>query len=187
MAQVRSQQWPTLCDTLNCRPPGSPVHGILQARILEWIAIPFSRKIHLCTLTQAHGDARPKRSWGWAGEGTREGSMSPQRVPLGIWTQAEVKAVHWVSRLIPLVSHGEESWENRTPGLRCQLHVGSKEVWGLPGGASGKELAFQCRRHKRHGFNPWVGKIPWRRAWQPNPVFLPGESHRQRSLAGDST
>ena len=33
-------------------------------------------------------------------------------------------------------------------------------------------------------FNPWVGKIPWRRAWQPKPVFLPGESHGQRSLAG---
>ena len=33
-------------------------------------------------------------------------------------------------------------------------------------------------------FDPWVGKIPWRRAWQPTPVFLPGESHRQRSLTG---
>ena len=34
--------------------------------------------------------------------------------------------------------------------------------------------------------DPWVGKIPWRRAWQPTPVFLPGESHGQRSLAGYS-
>ena len=33
-------------------------------------------------------------------------------------------------------------------------------------------------------FDPWVRKIPWRRAWQPTPVFLPGESHGQRSLAG---
>ena len=33
-------------------------------------------------------------------------------------------------------------------------------------------------------FDPWVGKIPWRRAWQPTPVFLPGESHGQRSLVG---
>ena len=52
--------------------------------------------------------------------------------------------------------------------------------------ASGKELACQYRRHKRHGFNPWVGKIPWRRAWQPTPVFLPGESHGQRNLVGYS-
>ena len=36
------------------------------------------------------------------------------------------------------------------------------------------------------GFDPWVGKIPWRRAWQPTSVFLPGESHGQRSLAGYS-
>ena len=33
------------------------------------------------------------------------------------------------------------------------------------GGASGKEPACQCRRHKAHGFNPWVEKVPWRRAW----------------------
>ena len=46
---------------------------------------------------------------------------------------------------------------------------------------AGKESACQCRRP---GFDPWVGKIPWRRKWQPTPVFLPGESHGQRSLAG---
>ena len=39
---------------------------------------------------------------------------------------------------------------------------------------------------RRPGFDPWVGKIPWRRAWQPTPVFLPGESHGPRSLAGYS-
>ena len=37
---------------------------------------------------------------------------------------------------------------------------------------------------RRPGFDPWVGKIPWRRKWQPSPVFLPGESHGQRSLVG---
>ena len=39
----------------------------------------------------------------------------------------------------------------------------------------------------RLGFDPWVGKIPWRRAWQPTPVFLPGESHGQRILVGYSS
>ena len=39
---------------------------------------------------------------------------------------------------------------------------------------------------KRHQFNPWVWKIPWRRAWQPTPVLLPGEPHRQRCLVGYS-
>ena len=56
----------------------------------------------------------------------------------------------------------------------------------LPGGASGNQSACECKRCRRHGFHPWVGKVPWRRAWQPTPVFLPGESHAQRSLVGYS-
>ena len=44
-------------------------------------------------------------------------------------------------------------------------------------------LSLQCRRPR---FNPWVRKIYWRRKWQPTPVFLPGESHGQRSLPGCS-
>ena len=38
-------------------------------------------------------------------------------------------------------------------------------------------------QHTRGGFHPWVWKIPWRRKWQPTPVFLPGESHGWRRLA----
>ena len=53
---------------------------------------------------------------------------------------------------------------------------------GFLGSASGKEPSCQCRRCKRCGFDPWVRKIPWRRKWQPAPVFLPGKSHGQRSL-----
>ena len=59
-------------------------------------------------------------------------------------------------------------------------------MMGFPGGTSGKESTCQCRRHKRRGFDPWVGKIPWRRARQPTPVFLPGQSHGYRSLEGYS-
>ena len=47
-------------------------------------------------------------------------------------------------------------------------------------------LRLQCRRHRRSGFDPWAGKIPWRRKWQPTPVFLPGTSHGQRGLEGYS-
>ena len=46
-------------------------------------------------------------------------------------------------------------------------------IWGFPSGTSGKEPTCQCRRHRRCKFNPWVGKIPWRRKWQHTPVFLP--------------
>ena len=48
--------------------------------------------------------------------------------------------------------------------------------------ALGKEFTYQCRRHKRCEFDPWVGKAPWSRKWRPTPVFLPGESHGERSL-----
>ena len=52
------------------------------------------------------------------------------------------------------------------------------------GGSVVKESTCQCRRH---GFDPWCRKIPWRRRWQPTSVLFPGKSHGQRSLAGFST
>jgi len=56
-------------------------------------------------------------------------------------------------------------------------------ISSIPRWVSGKECVCQCRRH---GFDPWVEKIPWRRKWQLTLVFLPGKSHGQRSLAGYS-
>ena len=53
----------------------------------------------------------------------------------------------------------------------------------IPRWLSGQIMCLQCRRH---GFNPWVRKIPWRSKWQSTPVFLPGESYGQRRLAGFS-
>ena len=52
--------------------------------------------------------------------------------------------------------------------------------------AQQQRICQQCRSRRRLEFHPWVGKIPWRRSWQPSPVFFPGESHEQRSLAGYS-
>ena len=52
----------------------------------------------------------------------------------------------------------------------------------FPDGVSGKESACQWSRHRRLGFNPWVGKIPWCGKWQPIPVFFPVEFHGQRGL-----
>ena len=60
-------------------------------------------------------------------------------------------------------------------------------VHGSLHGASGKEPTCQFRRHKRCKFHPWVRKIPWRRKWQPTPVFLPGKPHGQKRLVGYST
>ena len=50
-----------------------------------------------------------------------------------------------------------------------------------------EKRALPRRLSTRQGFDPWVMKIPWRRKWQPTPVFLPGKSHGQRSLGGYSS
>ena len=109
---------------------------------------------------------------------------------------------HWSVLPFPSPMRESESEVAQScPTLRdpmdCSLPSSSmgfsrQEYWsGLPlpsppGGASGKEFACVCRRRKRRRFNPWVGKIPWRKEWQPTPVLLPGEFQRQRSLAGYS-
>ena len=69
------------------------------------------------------------------------------------------------------------------PFLNIYMSAMIQYLLGFPSGASAKEPAYQCWRCKRRRFDPGVGKIPWRRAWKPPPVFLPGESHEQRSLA----
>ena len=54
---------------------------------------------------------------------------------------------------------------------------------GFPGGSDGKSVCLPCGRLR---FDPWVGKIPWRRKWQPTPVLLPGKFHGRRSMVGYS-
>ena len=58
-------------------------------------------------------------------------------------------------------------------------------ILDFPGGVSGKEPACNAG-DIRDGFDPWVRKIPWRKAWKPPAVFLLGESHGQRALVGYS-
>ena len=69
------------------------------------------------------------------------------------------------------------------PTCSRDLNPGMAEFPGFPGGSAVKVSALQC---ERPGFDHWVGKIPWRRKWQPTPIFLPGESHGRRSLVGYS-
>ena len=82
---------------------------------------------------------------------------------------------------LPLSSHC--AWHSECISLHVlqtrELRIRESPSWGL----SGKEPACQ---HRRCRLDPWVGKIPWRRKWQPTPVLLPGKSHGQRSLAGCS-
>ena len=62
----------------------------------------------------------------------------------------------------------------------CHIYI---YIYRLLRWLTGEESPCQCWRHR---FDPWIGKIPWRRKWQSNPIFLHGESHGQRSLAGCS-
>ena len=62
----------------------------------------------------------------------------------------------------------------------------TKYKWDLSGGVSGIESMGQCRRHRRCGFDPWVGKSSWSEKWQPNSVFLPGKFQGWRSPVGYS-
>ena len=74
--------------------------------------------------------------------------------------------------------------ENKT-GEDKLMYDSMENKWylGFPGGASGKEPSSQCKRHEMQVQSlDW--KIPWRRAWQPTPVYLPRESHGQRSPMG---
>ena len=90
-------------------------------------------------------------------------------------------AVHGVSKSQTRLSDWTELC------LKLYIHMCSYTYtvskYSLPWWLSGQESAYHCRRS---GYNSWVRKIPWRRTWQPTPVWLPGESHGQRSLVGYS-
>ena len=95
---------------------------------------------------------------------------------------------------LDMLGHGPQWWSSlqrsldllhslllfwATPETRIQV------IWqmGWSNILKRERIRLQCRRQ---GFNPWFGKIPWRRKWQPTPIFLPEKSHWQRSLAGYS-
>ena len=89
----------------------------------------------------------------------------------------------WANLLVRLQA---PSWAHvRTSASSHERHSindSPASFWGFPGIARVKESARQRRRHKRCRFDPWIQKIPWRRKWQPTPIFLPGEPQGQRRL-----
>ena len=138
------------------------------------------------------------RSWGW---GTHDGISALTE------ETAELSRVSYIKKpgreFSPGLNHADilflnfqpldQSGKNKrlllTPCLCCSCYS-SPNQWDtslfsgrLPRWLSSKESACQCRRH---GFDPWVRKIPWRRKWQLTPVFPPGKSHGQKSLVGCS-
>ena len=96
--------------------------------------------------------------------GSREGRLDSQYV---------LKVANWIC--------WRWEWEGKRNEVWFLVFGCSNQMEGLPKWLNDKEPACQCRRP---GFDPWVRKIPWRRKWQPTPIFSPGKSHGQRSLAG---
>ena len=110
--------------------------------------------------------------------------IKPKSPALEAWSPS-----HWATREIPRVFITmvlQYGWYLVEQALFSFLSNADFVIppYGFPGGASGKEPACQWRRQKIH--DSIVGRILWRRAWQPTPVFLPEKSHGQRSLASYS-
>ena len=93
----------------------------------------------------------------------------------------------WESLPLTVESHNfVKKTVREHPAIASRFHACPLKLSGFPGSSSGEEATCQCSTHKIRRLDSWVGKIPWRRAWQTAPVFLPGESHGQRSLVGYS-
>ena len=122
--------------------PGSSVHGILQARILQWIVISFSRDL-------PDSGIKP-RSLAFQADSLP--SEPPGKPPV---EKTHIQIDKPSYKVLHFMTQGLSRW------------------------LSGKESACQRRRHLRLQFNPWVGKILWRRKWQPIPVFLSAKSHNR--------
>ena len=76
----------------------------------------------------------------------------------------------------------ESDTTERLSVIACNIALGITSNFQLAQMVKNLPVMQETRR----GFDPWVGKIPWRREWLPTPVFLPGEFHGQRSLVGYS-
>ena len=120
------------------------------------------------------------RSWCWEGLRARERDDRGQDGWMASLTQWTWVLVNWE------MVRDREAWHAAVRGIAKRWTRLS--YWSTTHclGASGKEPACQCKRHERREFNPQVRKIPWRRAWKPTPVFLPGESRGYQILEGYS-
>ena len=143
---------------MDCSPPGSSVHAIPQERILEWVAISYSRESS------------------WPRDGIEPRSPAPPTSVGVFFTTVQCELRVLVKRII---------WQLKKLfcyEIKTNVKILKVKKWNLKllmilshfsDDSVGKQFRLQCRRP---GFNSWVRKIPWRRKWQPSPIFLPGES-----------
>ena len=163
---ISSQSCPTLCCPMDCNPLGSYVHGILQAEILESVAFPFSR-----------GSSQPRDPTQVSYIAGGFFTIWVTKHHFVVYDGKKIKITAFNNTLSSLtIQLKSETWKSADIKLLVNLNYAYTTV----------VKQCQCRRRKRHGFHPWVVKIPWRRKWQPTPVFLLWKSHGQRNLASCS-
>ena len=158
-------------------PPGFSVCGSFRARILEWIAISFSR-LSSWPRNRPHVLVSPALR---VDSFTAEPLENPQSSYIFVYSAycASIR-FHFMLGITDLILRAfiiTMSCSHKS--LRNIVFWMNKCMYMLPLWLSSREAACQCRRHD---FNPWVEKVPWRKKWQPTPVFLPEKSHGQRSL-----
>ena len=153
------------------------VHGILQASILEWVAIPFSR--------------------GLPNQGSDPGLLHYRQILYQLSHKGSPRILEWVAypfssrsfqprnqnRVSCIAGRFFTSWATRE-ALFTYRHVG--KYLGFPDGKVVRNLLANAGDDRDVSSIPGLGKSPWRQAWQPTPLFLPGKSHGQRILAGYS-
>ena len=109
-------------------------------------------------------------------------SHKPNRAHFQRTTQTPPSPAYRPTSILPPVVHScsQLSWAEKDGKTQNNMQQCTLQ-WGLPRWLSGREATCQCGRRR---FEPWAGKSPWRRELQSTPIFLPGKSHGQRSLAG---
>ena len=131
----------------------------------------------------ARGSENPLRALGRRDSGTEQGFRSSGR------NTNPVSGAQWqcpedcILALLPILAEDSLISVSVFPSILDAFTSSKFLSCGFPGRSVVKNPP-QYRTHRRHGFSPRVGKIPWRREWQPNPVFLTGESHGPKSLEG---
>ena len=174
------QSCPTLCNPIDGSPSGSPIPGILQARTLEWVAIPSP--MHEVKSESGVTRSRPTLSdpMDCSPPGSSVYGIFQARVLE--WGAIAFSGKHYsyYFKDYDLMSFW---WRNMpdyyeyhwTDGVFCSIQISIKhQSLGFPGGTELNNL--------RHTFEPWIGKILQRRKWQSAPVFLPRKFHGKRSL-----
>ena len=169
-SSARSPLRPGMCDWFSPAPPHNSRHTVgISYIVIKW------EGEHIFTLSALH--TRGYWIWGF------------NQLWIGGWGAEFQKVPKIKTCLLPASNYlhsidtkGDLRSAGGCVGVICRYYA----ILGFPGGSEGKESTCQFRRHKRHRFNPWVRKIPWRRKWQPTPVLLPGKVCGQRSLVGYS-